>query len=106
MEIGMNFKTNFVMLSFLFLKKAALRREILNFEQKEKETLGAAWARFMSLTNSGPTLSMPKNILLEYFCHTPKFLFWDAPKKTLKTKQKFLLFYKMYQLSLCCQHFR
>jgi hypothetical protein len=67
MEIGMNFKTNFVMLSSLFLKKVALHREILNFEQKEKETLGAAWARFMSLTNSGPTFSLPKKVLLEHF---------------------------------------
>jgi hypothetical protein len=52
---------------FPLSKKIALHREILNFEQKEKETLGAAWARFMSLTNSGPTLSLPKNVLLEYF---------------------------------------
>jgi hypothetical protein len=52
---------------FHLSKKVALRREILNFEQKEKETLGVAWARFMSLTNSGLTLSLPKNVLLEHF---------------------------------------
>jgi hypothetical protein len=51
---------------FPLSKKATLHREILNFEQKE-ETLGAAWARFMSLTNSSPTLSLPENILLEHF---------------------------------------
>ena len=32
----------------------ALRKEIIDFEQKEKETLGAAWARFI---NTGPDLS-------------------------------------------------
>jgi len=52
---------------FPLSKIAALHREILNFEQKEKETLGAAWARFISLTNSGPTHSLPENILSKHF---------------------------------------
>jgi len=52
---------------FPLSKRAALHRKILNFEQKEKETLGAAWARFMSPTNSGATHSLLVNILLEHF---------------------------------------
>jgi hypothetical protein len=31
---------------------ATLRQEILNFQQKEKETMGAAWDRFSILTRS------------------------------------------------------
>ena len=46
---------------------AALRIEILKFQQKEKETLGAAWARFLSLINTGPDLSLPDHVLLCHF---------------------------------------
>ena len=45
----------------------ALRVEILTFRQKEKETLGAAWARFTDLINTGPNLSLPEHILLNHF---------------------------------------
>jgi hypothetical protein len=44
-----------------------LRLEILNFKQKEKETIGAAWARFSSLILSGPDLSLPDQVLLQHF---------------------------------------
>jgi hypothetical protein len=44
-----------------------LRLEILNFKQKEKETIGAAWARFTSLFTSGPDLSIPDHVLLQHF---------------------------------------
>ena len=44
-----------------------LRREVLNFKQKEKESLGAAWARLMDLYSSGPNLAIPKPILLHHF---------------------------------------
>jgi hypothetical protein len=47
----------------------ALRKEIINFEQKEKETLGGAWARFISLKNTGPDLSLPDHIFLSHFYH-------------------------------------
>jgi hypothetical protein len=46
---------------------AALRIEVLTFQQKEKETLGAAWARFMSLINSSSNLSLPDHVLLHHF---------------------------------------
>jgi hypothetical protein len=47
----------------------ALRIEILTFQQKEKETLGVAWARFTSLKNTGPDLSLPNHVLLSHFYH-------------------------------------
>jgi hypothetical protein len=34
------------------------QREVLSFKQKEKESLGAAWARFNDLVNSGPDLAI------------------------------------------------
>ena len=46
---------------------AALRQEILNFQQKEKETIGAAWGRFSILTHSGLDLFMPNHELLQHF---------------------------------------
>ena len=44
-----------------------LRLKILTFQQKDKETLGAAWARFSNLIASGPDLSMPEHVLLQHF---------------------------------------
>jgi hypothetical protein len=46
---------------------AALRIELCTYQQKEKETLGAAWARFLSLINTGPNLSLPDHVLLHHF---------------------------------------
>jgi len=40
-----------------------LRLKILTFQQKEKETLAGAWARFSNLIASGPDLSMPEHVL-------------------------------------------
>ena len=42
----------------------SLPRAILDFEQCEKESIGAAWARFLVLIHSGPDLSLPDSILL------------------------------------------
>ena len=54
-------------LSFFPLSRvAALRIEILTFQQKE-ETLGEAWARFNNLINTGPNLSLPNHVLLHHF---------------------------------------
>ena len=44
-----------------------LQREVLSFKQREKESLGAAWARLMDLYSSGPDLAIPKPILLQHF---------------------------------------
>ena len=46
---------------------ASLRKEILDFRQDEKETLGTAWARFSQLTHAGPDLSIPDHVLLQHF---------------------------------------
>ena len=46
----------------------SLLRAILDFEQHEKESIGAAWARFLALIHAGPNLSLPDNILLRLFC--------------------------------------
>ena len=41
-----------------------LPRAILDFEQCKKESIGAAWARFSSLTHASLDLSLPDSILL------------------------------------------
>jgi hypothetical protein len=42
----------------------SLPRAILDFEQREKESIGAAYARFLALKHIGPDLSLPNSILL------------------------------------------
>ena len=37
----------------------ALRKDIICFQQNEKKSIGAAWARFLLLVKSGPVLSLP-----------------------------------------------
>jgi len=46
---------------------ASLRKEILDFCQDEKESIGAAWAKFSKLTCVGPDLSIPNHVLLQHF---------------------------------------
>ena len=50
-----------------YFSHRSLRKEILDFRQDEKETLGTAWARFSKLTNAGPDLSIPDHVLLQHF---------------------------------------
>ena len=45
----------------------ALLRDVLCFQQNEKETIGAAWARFSLLLISSPNLSISDHVLLQYF---------------------------------------
>ena len=45
----------------------ALRKDIVCFQQNEKESIGAAWARFLLLVKSGPVLSIPDYVLVEHF---------------------------------------
>jgi hypothetical protein len=45
----------------------SLPRAILNFEQHKKESIGAAWARFLALIHAGLDLSLPDSILLRLF---------------------------------------
>jgi hypothetical protein len=46
---------------------AVLQQEILNFQQKYKETIGAAWDHFSILSRSGPNLSIPNHVMLQHF---------------------------------------
>ena len=46
----------------------SLLRAILDFEQYEKESIGAAWARFSMLIHADLDLSLPNSILLRLFC--------------------------------------
>ena len=41
---------------------------ILDFKQLEKESIGAAWARFLCLLASSPDLSLPEDVSLNIFC--------------------------------------
>ena len=44
-----------------------LRIEVLSFKQREKESLGAVWAHFNDLVNSGPDLAIQEHMLLQHF---------------------------------------
>ena len=45
----------------------SLRIEVLSFKQKEKESLGTAWACFNDLVNFGPNLAIQDPMLLQHF---------------------------------------
>jgi hypothetical protein len=46
-----------------------LHNEVLNFAQKEGESLGAAWSRYNQLDLSGPELSIPDAMFMQHFMH-------------------------------------
>jgi hypothetical protein len=46
-----------------------LCNEVFNFSQKERESLGAAWSRYNQLALSGPELSIPDAMFMQYFVH-------------------------------------
>ncbi|XP_038904327.1 uncharacterized protein LOC120090680 [Benincasa hispida] len=46
---------------------ARRRREIMNFEQEEAETLSVAWERFKELVNNYPNNGLPLTIQMEMF---------------------------------------
>jgi hypothetical protein len=46
----------------------SLPRAILDLEQREKESIGIAWARFSMLLYAGPDLSLPDGVILRLFC--------------------------------------
>jgi hypothetical protein len=53
---------------FLTERIDSLPIDILDFEQLEKESIGAAWATFARLSASSPDLSIPNDIPLDIFC--------------------------------------
>ena len=46
----------------------SLQTDILDFEQLEEESIGAAWARFLHVLASSPDLSQPDDVSLNIFC--------------------------------------
>jgi len=60
-------RSKFCLTFFLITRVVRLQREVLNFKQREKESLGAAWASLMDLYSSGPDLAIPEPILLQHF---------------------------------------
>jgi hypothetical protein len=46
-----------------------LHNEVLNFAQKEGESLGAAWPRYNQLALSGPELSILDAMFKQHFVH-------------------------------------
>jgi hypothetical protein len=46
-----------------------LRNEVLNFTQKEGESLGTAWSRYNQLALSGLELSIPDAMFMQHFVH-------------------------------------
>jgi hypothetical protein len=57
----------FYLAFFPLSRITALQIELLTLQQKEKETLGTAWARFLSLINTGPNLSLLDHVFLYHF---------------------------------------
>ena len=52
---------------FCYLFSLTERIDSLDFEQLEKESIGAAWARFSRLLASIPDMSIPDEVSLEVF---------------------------------------
>jgi hypothetical protein len=59
-------QTKFCIAFFPISSVVQLCREVLTFQQKEKETLGIAWARLNDILSSGPYLTIPDAILLQH----------------------------------------
>ena len=59
-------QTKFCIAFFPISRVAQLHQEVLNFQQKEKETLGAAWASFYDILSLEPDLTIPNPILLQH----------------------------------------
>jgi hypothetical protein len=62
-------KDQFYFVFFLLSEIIDLHNEVLNFAQKEEESLGAAWSRYNQLALSGPELSTPDAIFMQHFVH-------------------------------------
>ena len=60
-------RNKFYLVFFPISQIASLRQEILTSRQHEKESIGAAWARFSILTHSGLALSILDLVLLQHF---------------------------------------
>jgi hypothetical protein len=61
-------KDKFCLVFFPMSRINSLPMAILDFEQNEKESIGATWARFLMLIHASPDLSLPDSMLLHLFC--------------------------------------
>ena len=59
--------SSFCLSFFPISRVVSLRIEVMSFKQREKESLGVAWARFNDLVNSGPDLAIQDHTLLQHF---------------------------------------
>jgi hypothetical protein len=62
-------KDQFCFTFFPLSKIIDLRNKVLNFAQKEGESLGAVWSRYNQLALSGPELSIPNAMFMQHFVH-------------------------------------
>ena len=63
----MSFGTDSVLRSSRFREYVPYERKFLTFRQNDKESIGVAWVRLTLLAQSGPDLSLPEHLLLQYF---------------------------------------
>jgi hypothetical protein len=61
-------KDKFCLAFFPMPRIVSLPRVILKFEQREKESIGAAWARFSALIQASLDRSLPNGVILHLFC--------------------------------------
>ena len=62
-------KEEFCLRYFHSSKIVKLRIEALSFEQREEESLGAAWARYTELISSGLDLGIPEAMHIQHFAY-------------------------------------
>jgi hypothetical protein len=62
-------KDQFCFTFFPLCRIIDLHNEVLNFAQKEGESLGAAWSRYNQLALSGPELSITDAMFMYHFVH-------------------------------------
>jgi hypothetical protein len=62
-------KDQFCFTFFPLSKIIDLHNEVLNFAQKEEESLGAVWSRYNQHALSGPELSIPDAMFMQHFVH-------------------------------------
>lgn len=62
-------KEEFCLRYFHSSKIVKLRIEALSFEQREEESLGAAWARYTELISLGPDLGIPEAMHIQHFAY-------------------------------------
>jgi hypothetical protein len=62
-------KDQFCFAFFPLSKIIDFHNEILNYAQKEGESLGAAWSRYNQLALLGPELSIPYAMFMQHFVH-------------------------------------